>query len=232
MVMYDRSRSEGAQVTAEFDDCVGWIAHPDEDGQRASYALRTGEGVWLVDPLDAPNVDDIVDPLGDIVGVAVLSSWHARDAAVLARRHDVAVHAPDWMGRLDDRVDAPVERYAVGPGEAGFRTLSCRPFPGWDEAFMYHVPTATLVVPDSLGTTDLHLVGEERLGLAWFRRLQPPGQLLGLDPDRILVGHGEPVTERPAEALSEAIDGARGTIPEALVEGGPGSLRSVLGVLR
>lgn len=231
MVMYDRSDSTGATVTFEWEGGLNWTAHPDEDGGRASQALRTAEGVWLVDPLHTPDLDDIVDPLGEVVGVAVLSSWHARDAGEVARRHDVSVHIPEWMGRIDERVDAPIERYGLAPGDAGFRTIPCRPFPGWEEVFLYHEPGGTLVVPDSLGTTDLHLIADERLGLAWFRRLQPPRQLLGLDPDRILVGHGDPVTERPAEALSDALDGARRTTPTALRDGGSDIFRSLLGAL-
>jgi len=232
MVMYDRSPAEAAHVTAEWDGGVSWIAHPDEDGKRASHALRTDEGVWLLDPLDAPGVDDVVAPLGEVAGVAVLSCWHARDAGTLARRHDVAVHAPEWMGRLGERIEAPIERYGLAPGDAGFRTLPCRPFPGWEEVFLYHEPTETLAVPDSLGTTALHLLGDERLGLASLRRLQPPRQLLGLDPDRILVGHGDSVTERAGDALTSAIDGARRTAPKALVTTAPESARSLLGVFR
>jgi hypothetical protein len=232
MTMYERGASTGAAIIGEWDDGVSWIAHPAEEGQRASHALETEAGVWLLDPLDAPGVDGIVEPLGDVVGVAVLSCWHARDASALAERHGVPVAAPEWLGRIEERVTAPVERYALAPGDVGFRTIPCRPFPGWEEVLLYHEPSGTLVVPDSLGTTDLHLVGDERLGLAWFRRFQPPRQLLGLEPERILVGHGDPVTENPAPALQHAIEGARRTIPRALVETGPGSVRSVLGVLR
>lgn len=234
MVMYDRSSPDEARIAGESDEFVSWLAHPDEKGKRASHAIRTEEGVWLIDPLDAPNVDDAIEALGEVVGVAVLSCYHARDAGKLARRHDVSVHVPEWMDRIEHRVDAPVERYTLAPGgsDTGFRTLPCRPFPGWQEVFLYHEPSKTLVTPDSLGTCEQNCVGEERLGLVTVRRLQPPEQLRGLAPERVLVGHGEPVTEDATAALEAALDGGPRTFPRAMYEHGPTSIRSMLAAFR
>jgi hypothetical protein len=230
-MFYDRGPPEVAEQTCAWEAGVSWIAHPDERGERASHAVETDTGVWLVDPLDATNLEAMLDPLGEVVGVVVLSSWHARDAGALARRHDVAVHVPTWMGRVPARVDAPVERYTLAPAD-GFRVLSCRPFPTWQEAMLYHGATGTLFVPDSLGTVEHWCLANERLGLPPFRRPQPPVQLRGLTPDRVLVGHGEPVTERAAGALADALDGARWTFPRALVETGRPALHGVLAAVR
>lgn len=232
--MYDRRASDGIEVVGDWDDALSWVAHPHEDGSRASHAIRTDAGVWVLDPLDGPDLDDALDELGEVVGVAVLSCWHSRDAGDVARRHGVAVHVPAWMDRVAKRVDARLERYTLAPGgsEAGFWTIFCRPFPGWQEVFLYHEPSGTLVTPDSLGTSPLNVVGDERLGLPVFRRLQPPVQLRGLEPERILVGHGAPVADGAGEALETALDGARRSFPTALVEHGPGSVRSMLGALR
>ena len=147
MAMYDRQHSEDVAVFRDSDDVVSWMAHPDEEGARASHAIRTGDGVWVVDPVDGADVDDILDSFGDVVGVAVLSSFHGRHAGQVARRHDVAVHVPEWMDRIEDRVKAPVERYALSPDEdtqSEFDTIACRPFPGWQEVFLYHDPSGTL----------------------------------------------------------------------------------------
>jgi hypothetical protein len=234
MAMYDRGESDGARAVGEFDDAVSWIAHPDEGGKRASHALRTDEGVWLLDPLDAPNIEERIDDLGEVAGVAVLSCYHARDAGKLARRYDVSVHIPKWMDRVEKRVDAPVRRYTDSPGgpDAGFRTRSCRPFPGWQEVFLYHDPSETLVTPDSLGTTEQNCIRDERLGLITIRRFQPPTQLRGLEPDRVLVGHGEPVTEEAAAALETALDAGPLSFPRAFIKHGPESIRSMLAALR
>jgi hypothetical protein len=234
MVTYDRSDSTDAEVVLDWESGTSWIAHPHEDSQRASHAIRTDEGVWLIDPLDA-HVEDLLEPLGEVVGVAVLTCWHARDADAFARRHDVAVHVPEWMDRIEERIDTPVERYGLAPGgsdgAAGFHTIPCRPFPLWQEVFLYHEPTATFIAPDSLGTTDIHLLDGERLGLASLRRLQPPQQLLGLDPERILVGHGEPITEDATAALHSAVQNTRSTVPEMLLENGTDSMRAFVGAV-
>jgi len=229
--MYDRSDSDGARITAEFDSGVSWIAHPDEDGQRASHAIRTSDGVWLFDPLDAPNVEEHISDMGAVAGVAVLLNFHARDAGELARKYDVSVHIPEWMGRVEERVDASIERYTLSPDEE-FRIFPCRPFPGWEEVFWYHEPSETLAVGDTFGTTAPFLIKDERLGLELFRRLQPPAQLAGLKPERVLVGHGDPVTEDAPEALRNALDGARRSFPTALVENGAESARAFAGALR
>ena len=54
--MYDREDSNGYRVVDEWADGVGWQAHPEEGGLRTSHAIHTAEGVWLLDPLDAPGV--------------------------------------------------------------------------------------------------------------------------------------------------------------------------------
>jgi hypothetical protein len=225
--IFDREPSGGAEITAEFDAGFSWIAHPDERGKRASHAIATDEGVWLVDPLDAPNVDERIESLGEVAGVLVLTCWHARDAEAFAERYDVAVHAPTWLDRIDDLVDAPIERYSLSPAEE-FRTITSRPFPLWQEQFLYHEPSGTLVVPDSMGTTDPFLVGDQRLGLELVRRLQPPTQLSGLEPERILVGHGEPVTGDAPAALSEALSDGRRSFFDSLQENGEEAIRSLV----
>lgn len=231
MELYDRGDSAGVQVVCEWATGVSWLAHPDEGAQRASHAIGTDEGVWLIDPIDAPDLDGLIEPLGSVAGVAVLSSFHGRDAGPVARRHDVAVHVPEWMDRIEERVDAPIERYTLAPGDAGFHALPCRPFPAWQEVFLYHEDGATLVVPESIGTADPYLVGDERLGLVTVRRLQPPRQLVGLDPERVLVGHGRGVTADAGDALDSVLQNARSTFPRAVVENGATSLRAMLGAL-
>jgi len=227
--MYERSDPSRARIAAEWDGGVSWIAHPDEGGQRASHAIQTGDDVWLFDPLHAPNVDDLISPLGEVAGIAVLLNYHARDAGAFARKYDVPVHIPEWMGRVEARVDAPVERYTLLPNDE-FQILPRQPFPGWDEVFWYHEPSRTLVVGDTLGTMSTFLIDDERLGIELFHRLVPPQQLAGIEPARILVGHGDPVTEDATAALEDALDGARRSFPKALVENGAESFRAFAGV--
>lgn len=229
--IYERGASGGIQVTTEWDGGLSWIAHPEEAGQRGSHAIQSDDGVWLFDPLDGHGIDERVRSLGPVAGVAVCSSYHARDAGTVARRHGVSVHIPDWMPRVESRVDAPIERYTDTFDEA-FRSIPCRPFPGWNELFPYHESSNTLFVPDSLVTATPFLLANEQLAPPLVRRLQPPHQLAGLTPDRILVGHGAPITENAPEALRDALSGARRSFPKALFTNGTDSIRAMLKALQ
>jgi len=201
--VYDRTSSTGFEEIDRWSGGVGWLAHPDEEGQRASHAIACEDGVWIIDPVDAPGVDDLLDELGEVAGVAVLSSYHTRDADAVATCHDVPVHVPRWMDRVGERVDARVEQYECTLGDTGFRIYRFEPLSMYQEAVAYRESDGTLLVPDSLGTADLFRVGDERLGLELLRRLLAPSELAGLEPERILVGHGEPVTVEPGAALRD-----------------------------
>lgn len=236
MTIYANGESTGYEVVDRWPGGVGWVAHPEETIRRTSHAVRTGDGVWVLDPLDAPGIDDLLAEYGDVVGVAVCFSWHARDAGRIARRYDVPVSIPRWMGRVEDRVDAPVDRFAGTLPGTGFRVRKTTPFPTWQEAILYRDGDGTLVVPESLGTARTFLVGPERLGVSLYRRLVPPRKVLAdfdpdpgtgtdqdldppdfaLDPDRVLVGHGDGVFEDAGRALRVAIDGARRRAPRAV----------------
>lgn len=234
MTMYaDRPSSSPLVDRWGGDEGVSWIAHPHEEGQRASHAIRGDDGVWIVDPLEAPDVHDAISELGTVTGVAVLSSWHARDAGAFARRYDVPVFLPTWMTRVEDRVDAPIERYERTLGESGIHVSLSNPLPTWREGIAYRESDGTLLVPESLGTAAPFLVGDERLGLELSRRLRPPrASLAGLEPERVLVGHGPPIYENATPALREALATARRRFLRALVEHGPDSVRSVLEAAR
>jgi len=185
-----------------FDGGVGWIAYPDETMQRASHALKADDGLWLVDPVDADGLDDLLAELGEVTGVVVCLDRHKRDAAAIARRHDVAVHIPRWMTGVASKIDAPVERVADELGDSGYELFRIRDssVPPWQEAGLYNADTGTLVVPESVGTASYFLANGERLGVHPMLRLVPPRDELGrFSPERVLVGHGEGMLE---DALS------------------------------
>lgn len=229
--MFDRGEPERAAILLEFDGGVSWRAHPDEPGQRTSHALQGADGVWLIDPLDATNLDEIVAPLGEIAGIAVLSRYHARDSGVLANRYDVSVHVPAWMNGEVTTIDPALTRYTIEPGDSGFRILPSRPFPAWEEVFLFDERSNTLVAPDTFGTCNHWVCGDERLGIFPVRRLQPPTQLLGLEPGRILVGHGDPIDEDAPAALESAIRSSRRRFPRAILENGRQMAKSVLAAM-
>ncbi|WP_251330452.1 hypothetical protein [Haloplanus pelagicus] len=193
---------------------VGWIAHPDERMQRASHAFAVDGDVWVIDPVDAPGLDDLLADLGEVAGVAVCLDRHERDAAAVATRHDVPVYVPEWMDGV--AFDAPVERFGGELGDSGYRVRRVRDasLPPWQEVALY--TDETLLVPEAVGTASFFRAKSERLGVHPMLRPIPPRRALAdLEPDRVLVGHGEGVFEDATAALRDALDGARRRLPAA-----------------
>jgi len=229
MATYDRSESDGFRELDRWDGTVGggfgWQAHPEEFGQRTSHAVAADSGVWLLDPLDAPGIDERIAKLGEVAGVAVCSDYHARDADVFARRYGVPVTVPSWLSRIESRVDAPVER--VEGQLADFELRRLRPLYAWRETALFRERDGTLYVPDFLSAHAKFTVGEERLGMPTFSRLWPPREQFDCTPERILLGHGAGVFEDAGAVLAEAFAGARRRFPRALVSNLPGELRTM-----
>ncbi|ELY95857.1 hypothetical protein [Natrialba taiwanensis] len=235
-MIYDRGVPAEYREIDRWDDGVGWLAHPDEGSRRASHAVAGADGIWLLDPLWAPGVDDLLDEFiadreDDVAGVAICSNWHTRDADRFAHRYDVPVFVPEWMGRVDERTGESVRRYEESVDPA-VRTVRCEPIPLWNEAILYWDDHNTLYVPESMGTVDPYTIGDERIGLELFRRLDPPRSLRELEPDRVLVGHGAGVLEDATRALEFALAGARRRFPRALLENGPATVRALYGAVR
>jgi len=232
MVMYDRSRPTDPEIVDRWDDGVGWIAHPDETGRRASHLLVGSDGVWLVDPIDIPGLDEFVADYDELTGVVICSNYHARDADAIASRHDVPIYVPAWLSRLDGRFSATVERCERAIGSSDFELLRYSPLPGYDEAIAYRQRDGTLYVPDALGTAPFYTADGERLACYGVIRLVPPRSFFEqFDPDRILVGHGEGVFTDAEAALDDALAGARRRLPAALRAHGSTQLRGLLAAL-
>jgi hypothetical protein len=204
------------RVSGEFDGGFTWLAYPDEGMQRASHALRGEDGVYLVDPLDAPGLDDRIAELGDVTAVVLGLDRHKRDAAAVATRHDVPVLLPEWFDGVESKLDAPVERFGRSLRASGFDAVRIRnsSLPPWREVGLFD--GETLVVPEAVGTAEFFRAGDEALGVHPMLRLFPPrGALGGLAPDRLLVGHGDPLHEGAAGALRDALANARRNAPGA-----------------
>ncbi|WP_277543616.1 hypothetical protein [Haloarcula laminariae] len=233
MPIYDRGPASEYEVVDRWDDGIGWLAHPNETGRRTSHAVVEEDGgVWLIDPIDAPRIDEELSTLGNVHGVIVCSNYHVRDADVFAARHDVPVYCPPWLSRATSQLDAPIEPETSTVGTSGFELRRCRPFPGWSEAIAYRGFDETLYVPDVLGTSSLFTVGEERLGMYLLCRFAPPRAVFeGLSPQRILVGHGQGIFESASAALRTALNGARRRLPAALRSNGWGQIRALTAAL-
>jgi hypothetical protein len=231
MTMKEDGEAELHEID-RFDRGVGWIAYPGETMERASHALAVpnedgDDDVWVIDPVDAPGVDDLLAEFGSVAGVVVGLDRHERDAATVAARHDVPVHVPEWMTGVVDDVDVPVRRFGRRLADSGFESIRIRDsaVPPWQEVGLFD--GETLVVPESLGSASYFRGDRERLGVHPMLRLTPPRTALsGLDPDRVLVGHGVGVHENAAAAVEDALEGSRRKAPGLYAR----TLRDALGI--
>ena len=205
-----------------YDGGVGWIAYPNETMERASHAFSVPneeadeDDVWVVDPVDAPGVDDLLEELGSVAGVVIGLDRHVRDSGKIAARHDVPVYVAEWMTGVADELDPDVEvdRFGARLADTGFEALRIRDssIPPWQEVGFFD--GETLIVPESLGNASYFRGDRERLGVHPMLRLTPPtAALSGLDPKRVLVGHGVGVHERAAVALEDALSNSRSKAP-------------------
>jgi len=176
-------------------DGFGWIV--EEAATRASHALAADGKVWLVDALDWPDAIDRALTLGKPAGVVQLLDRHSRDCAALADRfgvpHVVAPHAvPESPFEL-----VPIMRRKL-----------------WRESALWWPGKRTLVTADALGTNPFYTGGKAPLGVHLLLRLTPPERLGALDPERILVGHGEGIVGPDAtNELREALHSSRRRLP-------------------
>jgi hypothetical protein len=165
----------------------------------------TEAGVWIVDPVDADGVDERVAELGEVAGVLVLHDRHTRDAEDVARRHDVAVHVPDWMSQVLEKLETAPESVGSelpGTNYAVHRLIATD---DWEEAVLVDETTNTMVVPEALGTLPGFRVNDNALGVHPGVD-EPPQWLADWRPDRILVGHGTSVHSEATRELRAALD--------------------------
>ena len=183
----------------EWDEGFGWL----DDGdtmRRSSHALVVGEDVWVVDPVDADGVEELVRAAGQPAGVVQLLDRHERDCAALAKRLGVPHHV------------VPFGEIAGVP----FRFVRVMNVPKWREAALWWPGPRVLVCADALGTVPYFRARGEPIGVHPFLRPWPPKRLAALDPERVLVGHGEGVSEGATEAVRRAIRTSRRGLPSAL----------------
>ncbi|MDQ3380176.1 MAG: hypothetical protein M3546_07610 [Actinomycetota bacterium] len=179
----------------------GWIVDEPPRLQRASHALVDDGRVWLIDPVDDPELGARIDASGRVVGVIQLLDRHERDGAEFAARCDVPLHRTA-------REDVPGSPFQV------LRTVN---LPKWREAALWWPEQKTLVVADALGTASYFLGPDDLLAVHPLLRLFPPRALGKVVPDHILCGHGAGV--HGAEAATElrhALRSARSGIPRWL----------------
>lgn len=193
--------------------------HPGAFGAEvASFALRAGDDLLLVDPLlpaqDDPPVLAALDRLaaGRAVHVLITIGYHVRSAEPLCARYDGRIWGPpSCASRLADPSRlTPLEPGTTGPGGATAFAIG-RPVrterPLWlpsHEAVAFG--DAVVTTPDG----DLRVWTQKPLDdrrARWFRETFAPtlGALLELPARCVLVTHGAPVLDDGAAALRAAV---------------------------
>jgi hypothetical protein len=193
----------------EHDLGLTWVVA--EPMERAFHALVDDGRVWLVDPLDGPEIEDAV-ALGEPAGVLQLLDRHNRDCAEIASRLGVP-HL-----RLPDSV----------PGSP-FEAIAAVRIPRWRETALWWPAPKALVVAEVLAANPMHTGGEQRVGMHLLLRPWPPGSLRGYRPEHLLLGHGGGVHGPEAAAdLEAAYARARHDLPRVLWRL-PGAMRGRVG---
>ncbi len=184
---------EAVTICDESDAGFGWIAPEPAWMERTAHALVADAGVWLVDPVDFPGLDDRVTTLGEPRGVLQLLDRHGRDCATLAARLGVP------------RLVNP----STVPGSP-FKAFAVPAVPGWNETALWWAERRTLVVTEALGTARYYRAPGRALGInPVLRLLRPPTALLDYEPEHLLVGHGAGLHENVTAELGEALRRSR-----------------------
>jgi hypothetical protein len=168
------------------DGVEEWVE--DEFMERASHALATESGTWLVDAVDSPRVGE----LQSVVGVLQLLDRHNRDCAEIAQRLGVP-HV-----KLPRAPIPPFTFLGISKHEVAL---------WWEEKRL-------LLCPEALGTARYFRAGNERLAVHPLLRWRPPR--VDVRPDVVLCGHGAGIYEDADAALREALSTSRRRIPQQL----------------
>jgi hypothetical protein len=194
------------RIAAEEHDLgLTWVV--EEPMERAFHALADDGRVWLVDPLDGPEIEDAIG-LGEPAAVLQLLDRHNRDCAGIAARLGVPhLKVPDSVP------DSP------------FEAIAAVRLPHWKETALWWPQREALIVAEALAANPMH-TGGRRLGVHLFLRAWPPRSLRGYRPRHLLLGHGPGVHGREAATeLETAYARARRDLPRVLL-GLPGAVRS------
>lgn len=186
-----------ARIVDEFPFAFGWIAPEPRFMQRCSHAIAAGGRVWVIDPVADDAALDRVLALGEPGGVVQLLDRHARHCARVAKQLGVRHYA------VPDRA----------PNGAPFEILPVLRWRRWHEVALWFPEQRTLVCAEAVGTSQFYRAPLERLAVSPLQRLFLPRSLLAVEPEHILVGHGEGVHEDATAALRDAIAHARRRAP-------------------
>ena len=169
--------------------------------ERAFHALVDDGRVWLVDPLDGPEMDEAL-ALGEPAGVLQLLDRHDRDCAAIA-----------------DRLAVPHLKVPNAVPDSPFEAIAVVRIPRWRETALWWPARKALVVAEALAANPMHTGGGRAVGVHLFLRAWPPASLRPYRPEHLLLGHGHGVHgPEAAIALEDAYARSRSDLPRALLK--------------
>jgi hypothetical protein len=192
--------------------------HPGGFGDEVlSYAVRDGETLLLVDPLVTDGGDEVAALAKGVKRVEILITigYHVRSAEPLAGRFGrrARIWGPKNCG---SRLEDPSGLRVLEPGAEGPSGVRCFAIgrPARTERPLWLPSHRAVVFGDALVTTpdgELRMWVQEPVDdgrRRFYRERFAPtlGPLVGLEPQRILTTHGEPVLRAGAKRLREALD--------------------------
>ena len=187
----------GVRFVDELGFAYGWIAPEPRFMERTSHAVALHGRVWVIDPVADETALGRARELGDPAGVVQLLDRHGRDCRAVAEQLGV----PHY------------ELPEQPPAGAPFEVLTLLRRRWWHEVALWYPEQRTLVCADAVGTAQYYRAPGERLSVSPLLRLTPPRRLLAVEPDHVLVGHGEGIHQDAAAALREAVTLARRRTP-------------------
>jgi hypothetical protein len=192
-----------------------WLADARDPLSRSSCALAVGGGCLVVDPVDAPGLDDALSAIGPVLGVVTLLDRHQRDAATVAARLGADRVMPVGLGGSGLHVEGVEERTVID-------------LRWWRESLLWLPDRRLLVCVETLATADAFLArSRDRLGMHPLARIVAPRRVFdGIDPLVIAVGHGPPLRDGASQALRRTLGTARRALPRHCARLLPAAVRA------
>jgi hypothetical protein len=177
---------------------ITWVEQ--DAGARAAHALVDDRRVWFIDPYENAEAMAAATELGTPAGVLQLLDRHNRDCE-----------------RIGQRLGVPLSRLPRDAAQTPFTPIPVISNRAWREVALWWAGERALVVPEAVGTAPAFALGR-RAGVHPMLRLVPPRkQLSRFQPERLFVGHGEPIEAGADAALREALARARSDLPRLLL---------------
>jgi Metallo-beta-lactamase superfamily len=201
--------SEPKTVASSVEEVVPgirrWSIHDERiDFLGAAYAVGTGDGVVMIDPL--PLEDEPLAELGRVEAIVLTCGSHQRCAWRYRRELGVEVYAPALAKEIDEEPDV---RYGEGDTLPAGLDPVFTPGAGTTQHTLLLGDPKVAFVPDMLVEAP-----DGRVAMLASRWMYDPDEarrsvekLLDLDFDVLCLAHGGAVTEDAKEAVRSALAG-------------------------